>query len=236
MGILKYSIKYNTTEYPCKVPKNIDKLVFITISLNLQDCPKGKTCKGSLGKRFSASMNNISVVHPSSSALEAHYRNLNKGLFLSNFPEKPPHEFDYTGESSMKKTNMNSEFGTKFLVVEYGTSLELVFQDTSFVNIENHPIHVHGHDFFVVGSGFGNFDANHDPKNYNLVDPQERNTVAVPCGGWAAIRFKADNPGVWFIHCHLEAHTTWGLATGFIVKDGPKDTQRLLPPNDLPSC
>lgn len=72
---------------------------------------------------------------------------------------------------------------------------------------------------------------------YNLVDPQERNTVAVPSGGWAAVRLKAENPGVWFIHCHLEIHTTWGLAMAFIVRNGPKPNQRILPPPlDLPSC
>ncbi|KAK9277924.1 hypothetical protein L1049_027481 [Liquidambar formosana] len=85
--------------------------------------------------------------------------------------------------------------------------------------------------------GFGNFDASKDPAKYNLIDPPERNTVAVPSGGWAALRIKADNPGVWFVHCHLEAHTSWGLAMGFIVKNGPDPSQHLLPPpKDLPSC
>ncbi|CAI9787210.1 unnamed protein product [Fraxinus pennsylvanica] len=47
----------------------------------------------------------------------------------------------------------------------------------------------------------------------------------------------ADNPGVWFIHCHLEEHTTWGLAMGFIVEKGPKPSQCVLPPpRDLPAC
>lgn len=59
-----------------------------------------------------------------------------------------------------------------------------------------------------------------DPAKY-LVDPPERNTVGVPTGGWSAIRFRADNPGVWFFHCHLELHTGWGLKTAFVVEDGP---------------
>lgn len=133
--------------------------------------------------------------------------------------------------------NMNTEFGTKLFEVDFGARLEIVFQGTSFLNIENHPLHVHGHNFFVVGRGFGNFDEEKDPEKYNLVDPPERNTIAVPTGGWAAIRINADNPGVWFIHCHLEQHTSWGLAMGFIVKDGPLPSQTLLrPPRDLPKC
>ncbi|KAA8542807.1 hypothetical protein F0562_023959 [Nyssa sinensis] len=225
-----------SAQYPCNVPKNIDKRVITTISLNLQDCPVNQTCKGYAGKRFFASMNNQSFVHPSMSILQCHYRNLTTSSYSSNFPEKPLSAFDYTGVNPLTQ-NMNTEFGTKLLEVPYGTKLEIVLQDTSFLNVENHPIHVHGHNFFIVGRGFGNFDAAKDPKHYNLLDPPERNTVAVPTGGWAAIRINADNPGVWFIHCHLEEHTSWGLAMGFIVKSGRDPSQCLLPPpEDLPPC
>ncbi|XP_020240227.1 laccase-17 [Cajanus cajan] len=90
---------------------------------------------------------------------------------------------------------------------------------------------------FVVGQGFGNFDPNKDPANFNLVDPVERNTVGVPSGGWVAIRFLADNPGVWFMHCHLEVHTSWGLKMAWVVLDGKLPNQKLFPPPaDLPKC
>lgn len=228
-----------SAEYPCEVPKKIDKRVITTISLNLQDCPANETCKGLFGKRYYASMNNISFVRPSMSILECHYKNLsnNNNCGIHNdFPEKPPRVFDYTRVDPLTE-NMNAEFGTKILAVPYGTRLEIVLQDTGFLNVENHPIHVHGHNFYIVGTGFGNFDAAKDPTHYNLVDPPERNTVAVPVAGWAAIRINADNPGVWFIHCHLEEHTTWGLAMGLLVKSGSEPSQSLLPPpNDFPSC
>ena len=223
-------------EYPCNVPKKIDKRVITTVSLNLQDCPANKTCKGALDKRFFASMNNQSFVRPFKSVLESHYKNLTNVEYSTDFPEKPPTAFDYTGIDPLTG-NMNTEFGTKLLVVPYGTNMEIVLQGTSFLNRENHPIHVHGHNFFVVGSGFGNFDVAKDPAKYNLVDPPERNTVPVPTGGWAAIRLKADNPGVWFVHCHLEVHTSWGLAMVFIVKNGIGQSQSLVPPpKDFPLC
>ncbi|RZC00420.1 Laccase-17 [Glycine soja] len=101
--------------------------------------------------------------------------------------------------------------GTMVVVLPFNTSVELVVQDTSILGAESHPLHLHGFNFFVVGQGFGNYDPKKDPENFNLVDPIERNTVGVPSGGWVAIRFLADNPGVWFMHCHLEVHTSWGL-------------------------
>lgn len=227
-----------SSRFPCKVPRHIDKRVITTISLNLQDCPANTTCKGYDGKRFFASMNNQSFVRPSMSILDSYYRKLDSHAreYSLDFPEKPPKSFNYTGVDPLTE-NMNTEFGTKLLALPYGTNLEIVFQDTGFLNVENHPIHVHGHNFFIVGQGLGNYNVGKDPANYNLADPPERNTVGVPKGGWAAIRLKADNPGVWFIHCHLEEHTSWGLAMAFIVKDGQKASECLLPPpEDFPSC
>ncbi|KAE8713198.1 Laccase-11 [Hibiscus syriacus] len=76
-----------------------------------------------------------------------------------------------------------------------------------------------------------------NPTKFNLVDPPERNTVGVPTGGWTAIRFRADNPGVWFMHCHLELHTMWGLKMAFVVENGKSPEESIIPPpKDLPPC
>ena len=86
--------------------------------------------------------------------------------------------------------------GTKVRVLKFNSSVEIVFQGTNvLMAAENHPMHLHGYSFYRVGSGFGNFDNETDPKGYNLIDPPEINTVGVPKNGWAAIRFRADNPG-----------------------------------------
>lgn len=45
------------------------------------------------------------------------------------------------------------------------------------------------------------------------------------------------NIGVWFMHCHLEVHTSWGLKMAWLVLDGKLPNQKLLPPPaDLPKC
>ncbi|GAU38799.1 hypothetical protein TSUD_163740 [Trifolium subterraneum] len=42
---------------------------------------------------------------------------------------------------------------------------------------------------------------------------------------------------VWFMHCHLEVHTSWGLKMAWIVQDGKRHNQKLPPPpSDLPKC
>ena len=87
--------------------------------------------------------------------------------------------------------------GTRVNVLNYGATVEIVFQGTNVVAGIDHPMHLHGFSFHVVGYGLGNFNQSKDPLNFNLVDPPYLNTVIVPVNGWAAIRFVATNPGMW---------------------------------------
>ena len=38
-----------------------------------------------------------------------------------------------------------------------------------------------------------------------------KNTVIVPSGGYVVVAFNADNPGFWFLHCHIEQHLAQGM-------------------------
>ena len=69
----------------------------------------------------------------------------------------------------------------------------------SNVDTGEHPFHLHGHNFWIVStSAF--------PEAESLFAPHyvRRDVVSVPPNGWAKIRFVADNPGVWLLHCHIE--------------------------------
>ncbi|KAI4368857.1 hypothetical protein MLD38_017365 [Melastoma candidum] len=223
-----------TPQFPANVPQTIQKRFFFTVGLGSSPCPKNQTCQGPNGTKFAASVNNISFAMPSTALLQSHFLGKSNGIYTTDFPSNPLVPFNYTGTPPNNTFVMN---GTKVVVLQYNTSVELVMQDTSIITTESHPLHLHGFNFFVVGQGFGNFDPNNDPKNFNLVDPVERNTIGVPSGGWVAIRFLADNPGVWFMHCHFEVHTSWGLKMAWIVRDGKLPSQKLPPPpSDLPQC
>ncbi|EXC01488.1 hypothetical protein L484_022065 [Morus notabilis] len=218
----------NSKKYPARVPLKIDHSLLFTIGLGVNPC---KTCVN--GSRVVADINNVTFVMPNIALLQAHFFNIS-GVFTDDFPGKPPVPFNYTGT---QPSNFATTQGTRLYRLAYNSTVQLVLQDTGMITPENHPIHLHGFNFFVVGKGLGNFHPNKDPKNFNLVDPVERNTIGVPSGGWTAIRFKADNPGVWFMHCHLEVHTTWGLKMAFVVDNGKGPNETLLPPpTDLPKC
>ncbi|KAJ7515366.1 hypothetical protein O6H91_22G011700 [Diphasiastrum complanatum] len=221
-----------TTDYPVNVPQTVDRSLFFTVGLAVKPCPLNHTCVGPNGNSLAAAVNNVSFVLPHVALLQAHYFNI-QGVFTTDLPDQPAQLLDFTGKPPK---NLEAAEGTKLTVIPYGVNVQLVLQDTSTLATENHPIHLHGYNFFVVGRGFGNFHPANS-SSFNLVDPPQRNTLGVPAGGWAALRFKADNPGVWFMHCHLEIHNTWGLEMAFIVQDGNRPDQKMLPPpNDLPRC
>lgn len=207
-------------DYELSVLARIDERMFVTLSM---------------GMMHSASMNNVSFVEPSVDILKAYHDNMSD-VYEGDFPSEPPKKFNYTGIPPMDE-DWPPEYGTKVKVLDYDTNVEIVFQATNIMSRESHPMHLHGHSFYVVGWGYGNFDPEQDPLRYNLVDPPKQSTVAVPKGGWATIRFIANNPGVWLLHCHFEHHHYKGMGMAFIVKDGSNVFSKMdPPPEDLPAC
>ncbi|XP_074356120.1 laccase-15-like [Apium graveolens] len=223
-------------DHPIFIPINNmrTKLIF-AISINAFPC-LNNLCLGPNGTRLAASINNISFIYPNVDLLQAYYYKTSEALVGEITPSDPPVLYNYTAEYQDLALELTRK-GTSVKYLEYNSDVEIVFQGTSLVAGLDHPMHLHGYSFYVVGWGFGNFDKDKDPLTYNLVDPPLRNTVVVPKNGWAAVRFKADNPGVWFLHCHIERHQTWGMDVALVVMDGNQDEAKMLPPPlGMPPC
>ena len=120
-----------------------------------------------------------------------------------------------------------------------------------------HPVHLHGHSFHVAGifyaKGYDHTQRNDSVStnsditclnNPRCTDPNwtthgpsvsitewtiRKDTVIVPPGGYVVIRFLADNPGYWFMHCHIEPHLIDGMA---VVINEHYDLQN-PPPTEL---
>ncbi|KAG2558956.1 hypothetical protein PVAP13_8NG321156 [Panicum virgatum] len=228
------------------VPTQVDERLFITLGLGTV-CRRGHSCKRSQSNEtFTvATMNNISFQQPAVATplLKLHYHNTNRmDMLLQELPDKAPRVFNYTDpalippgpkEAKLEPTS-KAALARRF---RHGTVVEVVFQGTALLQSESNPMHLHGHDVFVLAQGEGNYDAARDVARYNLVNPAIKNTVHVPRLGWVAIRFVADNPGIWYMHCHFGFHLTMGMVALFIVEDGlTTDTSLPAPPADFPSC
>lgn len=81
----------------------------------------------------------------------------------------------------------------------------------------NHPIHLHGHDFYVVGQSSNTFDAS--TFSPTLTNAPRRDVATLPAGGYLALAFQTDNPGCWLMHCHIAWHASQGLALQFVERE-----------------
>jgi FtsP/CotA-like multicopper oxidase with cupredoxin domain len=80
--------------------------------------------------------------------------------------------------------------------VRQGDRIELMFHNMTGMA---HPMHLHGHYFQVVDI------------NGRRIEGAVRDTVLVPAGETVTIRFDADNPGTWALHCHHLYHMNAGM-------------------------
>ncbi|XP_073832591.1 multicopper oxidase 1 [Musca autumnalis] len=128
------------------------------------------------------------------------------------------------------------------LQVPRNAIVEFIIIDEGVTYDANHPFHLHGNAFRVVG--MERLAANVTVEmikeldrfnllKRNLVRPPVKDTVTVPDGGYTIVRFEAYNPGFWLFHCHIEFHAEIGMA--LILKVG--DNDEMLPvPKRFPTC
>ena len=162
--------------------------------------------------------------------------------------------------------------------LDYQKTYQMVYTVAGPHGSFSHPIHMHGHSFWVLKIGlppinsttgfvdcFSEDIACNCPPNINKCDyvqrgsipgqtdysctspgwaPQRafsypvaagkidphtprKDTVTIPAGGYAVISVVADNPGVWFMHCHTENHAVEGMA---LVLNEARPNQNPSPP------
>ncbi|XP_052803582.1 uncharacterized protein LOC128233774 [Mya arenaria] len=140
--------------------------------------------------------------------------------------------------------------------------IQMVFMNLGNGSGWSHPIHLHGHSFYVMKMGLGTYNSTtavlqhnnrdilcNDPFGYcsqagwanprwakgNIPglsdDPPQKDTIVLPTGGYVVIRFISDNPGLWFLHCHIDLHSTNGM--GLLIDEG---VFKPPPPPGFPTC
>ena len=149
-------------------------------------------------------------------------------------PDRPLTPWNYTERVQESVGEFLDTSGPSVIHLTKGEVVEIVLQNARALNgfAEMHSWHLHGHKFYVVGSGFGTFNESTDPLNYNLINPIKRDSTSVLPLGWTALRFKANNPGTWNFHCTQPAHMVMGMGFTFVTSPDLLDT----PPPGVSSC
>jgi FtsP/CotA-like multicopper oxidase with cupredoxin domain len=116
-----------------------------------------------------------------------------------------PHEWSIEPATATPNPNVMTDFniftfnsrafpGTEHLVVRRGQRVRLRFGN---VSMDNHPLHIHGHRFWVVETDGGQI-----PESAWWPE----STIDVPPGTTRTVEFVASAPGDWVLHCHKVHH------------------------------
>jgi laccase len=217
---------------PYSLPKSVDVDLVYVAGIATVDCNANEPCT----TKIAGTIQNATFDEPqNTSVLQAYYNDV-PGVFTTDVPDLPPVFEDFTSARPDGNYILGNR-GTRARVLQFNNVVQLVLQNVNSLGILDHPFHLHGHDFYVVGRNYSNFNPAVDPAGFNLVNPPKFNTISIPNGGWVAIRFQANNPGVWLLHCHFDRHKTWGMETVFITENGFGASETLPGPlHPPPSC
>ncbi|KAI9671963.1 MAG: hypothetical protein M1817_002306 [Caeruleum heppii] len=116
--------------------------------------------------------------------------------------------------SSSQDTSYNSwSFGLNqqvLLLPDANQGVQLVVNS---LDAMEHPWHLHGHNFQIVGWGLGLYGIGNT--TWNFENPMRRDTLSIPAQSHVIIRWMADNPGIWTMHCHVAWHMEGGMLLTF---------------------
>ncbi|CAL5348678.1 unnamed protein product [Camellia sinensis] len=141
-------------EHPVSVPINITHPMYIVVSVAGILCNKSQ-CE--IGMQMGSAMNNMTFLNPSTDVLLAYYRNIS-GVYSADFPDFPLNYYNFTGDNLPNSTAIPT-IATMVKMLNYNETVQVVFQESNVLRgAENHPMHMRGYSFYVVGSGPGNYD------------------------------------------------------------------------------
>jgi FtsP/CotA-like multicopper oxidase with cupredoxin domain len=112
--------------------------------------------------------------------------------------------------------NDETNFTTASHVIELDTADEWVYFIIETTAAVPHPIHLHGHDFYILAQGTGSYSSL--TVTLGLTNPPRRDVAMLPGSGYLVIGFLADNPGAWLMHCHIGWHTSEGFALQLVER------------------
>ncbi|KAI0181548.1 multicopper oxidase [Hypoxylon sp. FL1284] len=159
--------------------------------------------------------------------------------FFNNITYKSPKVPTlYTALSAGEMATDPTVYGsyTQSFVLERGEIVQIIVNN---LDTGRHPFHLHGHHFQAIyrsEEDAGTFEDVGVTEADFPATPMRRDTFVLYPTGNIVLRFRADNPGVWLFHCHIEWHVTSGLIATFV--EAPLDIQKTItiPPDHLAAC
>jgi hypothetical protein len=123
---------------------------------------------------------------------------------------------DYNNPVLLLAEEGNNTFGPEVNVEDWGSYPSVRVVITNPTN-HSHPMHLHGHNMFILQEGPGTWDGS----IVNPHNPQRRDVQQLAANSYTVWQMNGNNPGVWPYHCHVVWHTSAGLYMN--IMERPKD-------------
>ncbi|KAJ5722107.1 multicopper oxidase [Penicillium malachiteum] len=131
--------------------------------------------------------------------------------FVVMFMDNSSFRADYNDPILLDAKEGNFSFPRERNVYDFGSNstVRLILNNT-YATV--HPMHLHGHNFWVLAEGVGTWDG----KITNPSNPLRRDTHNLQPGtadepSYVVLEWKQDNPGIWPFHCHMSIHSSAGM-------------------------
>ncbi|CAH8284849.1 unnamed protein product [Eruca vesicaria subsp. sativa] len=171
----------------------------------------------SSSNRLRYTVNGVSFVFPETPLKLVDHFQLKNTIIPDMFPTYPSHK--------------TPRFGTSVVDIRYRDFVHIVFENPLD---ESQSWHIDGHNFWVVGMGFGGWSES-KRAGYNLVDAVSRSTIQVFPYSWVAILIAMDNQGMWNVRSQKAEQWYLGEELYFRVKgDGEEDPRNIPTRDELP--
>ncbi|CZR56712.1 related to laccase precursor [Phialocephala subalpina] len=102
-------------------------------------------------------------------------------------------------------------------IIELDTADQWVYFVIETTFAQAHPIHLHGHDFWVLAQGTGTYDSS--TVTLTTTDGPRRDVAMLPASGYLVLAYYTDNPGAWLMHCHIAWHASEGFALQLLERE-----------------
>lgn len=108
----------------------------------------------------------------------------------------------FAGPEPVYRWSVNGEFYPQTTPIKIKKDEWIRMRFVNRTNME-HPFHIHGHSFYILGT----------PNELNLKNPPLKDTLNIWPNAEQVIQWQATNPGNWIFHCHVEWHLAGGMAS-----------------------
>ncbi|KDQ60117.1 Ferroxidase [Jaapia argillacea MUCL 33604] len=147
----------------------------------------------------------------------------NRAMFNMQTYNSPLVPAVFSALSMGENATVAGAYGPLSFVVDHLDVVDIVLKNS---DAGKHPFHLHGHKMQIIHRAEDYTSSNtslNPPLSEGQVNPLRRDTVQVGSMGSVTMRIVADNPGVWFFHCHIEWHLEVGLAIQLV--EAPLEVQ-----------